>query len=76
MCPEIIVLIGDYISQDNHDDESYDKIKSYFEAIGGIIRNNHYPCLKELTQWIIMPSLNDPGMVQVFPSFKLSELFM
>ena len=23
-----------------------------------------------------MPSLNDPGMVQVFPSFKLSELFM
>ena len=49
MCPEIIVLMGDYISDNNNEDESFEKIRSYFESIGAIIRNNHYPCLRDLT---------------------------
>ena len=60
MCPEIVVLMGSYVSE--NEDESFEKIKSYFEAIGAIIRNNHFPCLRDLTQWVIMPSTNDPGV--------------
>ena len=31
MCPEVIVLMGDYISQENNEDESFEKFRSYFD---------------------------------------------
>ena len=76
MCPEVIVLMGDYISQENNEDESFEKFRSYFEQLGAIIRSGDYPCLRDLTQWVIMPSLSDPGVCQIMPSFKLSDYFL
>jgi hypothetical protein len=46
---------------------------SYFEQIGTIVRENELLCLRDSTQWIVMPSLEDPGMIKVMPSFKLSD---
>ena len=71
--PEVIVLIGDYISQENNETESFDKIRQYFDAIGSIIREDGLTCLRDLTQWILMPSPNDPGMCKLLPNFHLSE---
>lgn len=76
MCPEVVVLMGDYISQENNEDESFEKFRSYFDSIGSIIRSNDYPCLRDLTQWVIMPSTSDPGVCQIMPSFKLSDFFL
>lgn len=38
-----------------------------------MVKDNELDCLKDLTQWIFMPSLNDPGICKVMPSFKLSD---
>lgn len=73
MRPEVIVMVGDFISQENIETESFDKFKYYFEQIGTIVRENGLVCLRDLTQWIIMPSPNDPGIIKVMPNFKLSE---
>lgn len=76
MCPEVIVLMGDYISQENNEDESFEKFKSYFEQLGGVIRNGEFSCLRDRTQWVLMPSTNDPGIMSIMPTFKLSDYFM
>ena len=47
--PEVIVLIGDYVSQENNETESFDKIRQYFDAVGAIIREDGLTCLRDLT---------------------------
>lgn len=47
--PEVVVLIGDYISLENNETESFDKIKLYFDAVGAIIREDGLNCLRDLT---------------------------
>lgn len=73
MRPEVIVMIGNFISSQNSEMQTYDKFKSYFDEIVAIIKENELNCLRELTQWVFMPSLSDPGICKVMPSFKLSE---
>ena len=48
----------------------------YFDEILIVVKDNELDCLRELTQWIFMPCLNDPGICKVMPSFKLSEYFV
>ena len=74
MRPEIVVLIGSFISQENTESESFEKFKMYFEQVGQLIRENE--CLRELTQWILMPSMDDPGIMKIFPNFKLSDFLV
>lgn len=76
MRPEVILLIGDYISQENNETQSFDKFRQYFEAVGAIIRENGLVCLRDLTQWVLMPSPNDPGMCKLLPNFPLSEFLV
>ena len=73
LCPEIIVLIGDFTSPENNEVDQFEKLKQNFEQIGGIIRSNNLECLRESTQWIIMPSTQDAGICQIMPGFKMSD---
>merc|ERR1711935_198175 len=68
--------MGDYISRENNEDESFEKFKSYFEHMGNIVRNNDFVTLRDKTQWVLMPSTNYPGIMQILPSFKLSDFFL
>jgi hypothetical protein len=73
--PDIIVLIGNFISAKNIDSDSYDSFRSKFEYFGTIIRQSP-SCLRDFTQWVIIPSINDPGMMKVLPATKLPEFFI
>lgn len=37
------------------------------------MRDQNLECLRDLTQWIIMPSVTDIGVVKIMPTFKISE---
>ena len=73
MRPEIIVILGNFISAENNETQSLDKLKLHFDNILNIIDKCQLQCLRDFTHWIFIPSLNDPGICKVFPSFKLSE---
>ena len=74
MRPEVIVLMGDYMSQESTSSQlPFDQMKLYFDQLGNIIRDQNLECLRDLTQWIIMPSVADIGVVKVMPTFKISE---
>jgi hypothetical protein len=73
MYPEVIVLMGDFLSSESNDPDQFDKLRQYFEELGDIIRKNELTCLREHTQWIIMASSNDVGVCNIFPNFKLSD---
>jgi hypothetical protein len=68
-------MIGNFVSSQSTETHTYDQVKGYFDEIFAIVKDNELDCLKELTQWIFMPSLNDAGICKVMPSFKLSEHF-
>ena len=74
--PDIIVLIGDFISERNQDKESTQETKLHFEQLGHIIRSNHFPLLREQTQWLLVSSNNDPGHVRLYPGMKIAEYFL
>jgi hypothetical protein len=71
MRPEVIVLMGSFISQENTETNSLEKFKNFFEYFGQLVKD--YECLRDLTQWILIPSMDDPGILKIFPNFKLSE---
>ena len=76
MKPDIIVLIGDFFSSKSQESLSYDEFVPYFEIIGHIIRERDLVVLRDLTNWILVPSVDDPGMTKLMPCMKLSEHFL
>jgi hypothetical protein len=76
MRPEVIVMIGNFVSPTNRELQTFDKIKSYFDEIVNIIKENELHCLRDLTQWIFMPSIGDPGIMKVMPTFKISDFLV
>ena len=73
MRPEIIVIFGSFISAENNETQSLDKLKLLFDNIFNIIDKFELHCLRDYTHWIFIPSMNDPGICKVLPTFKLSE---
>ena len=49
MRPEIIVIIGSFVSQENTESQSLEAFKMYFESIGSIVRDNDLICIRDLT---------------------------
>lgn len=45
-----------------------------FDQIGQMIRK--YEVLRDHTQWILIPSLNDSGVLKIMPCFKMSDYFL
>ena len=48
-------------------------IRGYFEQFGNIIRDKGHDYLKEHTQWIFVPALDDPGQLELMPQMPFSE---
>lgn len=67
-------MIGDFNSRESQESDQFDVQKQHYEQIGAIIRQ--YEVLRDQTQWILMPSCADSGIMQVFPAFKLSDFFL
>lgn len=59
--PDIIILMGNFISSKLSEKVPFDQLKTHFEFIGSIIRENDYKCLRDATHWIFVPSTEDPG---------------
>jgi hypothetical protein len=49
MRPEMVVLIGDFISQRIAEKLPYEAFKNHFDTISQIVKDNEYKCLKEQT---------------------------
>lgn len=73
MCPEMIIICGRLFSEHVNETESTDKFRSYFEALGSIIREGPLNNLRDHTEWVFVPSLEDPGQIKTMPCFGLSE---
>lgn len=67
-------MIGDFKSPESQGTDVYESQRSNFDHLGSIIRK--YELLRDHTQWILMPSSTDTGIMQVLPSFKLSDFFI
>ena len=73
MLPSIIVCAGRFISEQNKDKKSFDVIRGYFEQFGNIIRDQGHDYLRDHTQWIFIPALDDPGQLELMPQVPLSD---
>lgn len=76
MRPHIIVVMGDFVSQRIADKTPYEGFRQYFESISQIAKDNSLTCLKEQTEWIFVPSVDDPGMTKMMPCMPLAEYFL
>lgn len=72
MGPEVIVLIGDFISAEKRS-EGFSKFKETMEFLLQVIKEKQLTFLQEQTQWILIPSLNDAAMCKLMPTFKLAD---
>lgn len=75
MRPEMIILVGDFISERLSEKLPYEGFKPYFDTIGQILKDNEYRFLKEGTQWVVIPSVDDPGQTRMMPCTPLAEYF-
>jgi len=75
MRPEMIVLIGDFLSQRIAEKLPYEAFKTYFDTISQIVKDNDLRCLRDQTQWVFMPSIDDPGQTKLMPCLPLSDFF-
>jgi len=73
MKPDIVVLVGDFISQQNIEREPFEKHKYYFETISQTVKESNLAYLRDECTWIVMPSISDPGQSKLYPCFKLTE---
>lgn len=53
----------------------YEGFKSYFDTISQIVKDSDYKCLRDQTQWIFVPSVDDPGQTKLMPCLPLSDFF-
>jgi len=61
MCPEMIVICGRLFTEHANETESTDKFKSYVDAISQIIRDMNCIYLRDHTEWVFVPSIEDAG---------------
>jgi hypothetical protein len=76
MRPEMIVLIGDFMSQKIAEKLPFDQFRVYFDTIAQIVKDNDYKCLRDQTHWIFVPSIEDPGQTKLIPCLPLSDYFL
>ena len=73
MRPKLIICAGRFFSEQNNEIESYDKFKNYLEKFGSIVRDKEFVNLRDFTEWIFIPALEDPGQIDVMPQVPLAE---
>lgn len=73
MCPEMIVVCGRLFSEHANETESTDKFKSYMETLTSIIRDLNCVNLRDHTEWVFVPSIEDAGQIKALPAIPFSE---
>jgi DNA polymerase alpha/epsilon subunit B len=73
MKPLVVVMTGRFISNENNETESNEHLRQYFEEVGRVVRDNKLEFLRDHTLWLLVPSLEDPGIFKLMPNTKLSE---
>lgn len=71
MLPSIVVCAGRFISDQNRDKESFESIRGHFEHLGNLIRDKNLTYLRDHTEWIFIPALDDPGQLHLMPQMPL-----
>ena len=74
--PDIIILMGNFISSKLSEKVPFDQLKTHFEFIGSIIREHDYKCLRDATHWIFVPSTEDPGQPKLMPCLQFQDFFL
>lgn len=59
MRPRIVVVTGRIFTEHASENDSFDRFKSYVEQLGNICKDKKN--LLELTEWVFVPSIDDPG---------------
>ena len=73
MKPKLVVCVGNFFSERVKETQTFEDFKKYFEAFGQIVKNNNLVTLRDETEWIFVPSMNDPGQVKMMPNLPLSD---
>ena len=76
MRPKMIVCVGRFFSEQNNEIESFEKFKGYLEKFGGIVREKELANLRDFTEWIFIPAIDDPGQIRAMPSAPMSEYLL
>ena len=67
MLPSIIVIAGRFISEQSRYRVSNDQARDYFEQLGNIVRERSFEYLRDHTEWVFVPALDDPGQINLIP---------
>jgi len=73
MCPEMIIICGRIFTEHVSETESTAKFRNYLESLGQIIKDDSLINLRDHTEWVFVPSLEDPGQIKTLPCYSLSE---
>ena len=73
MLPSIIVVAGRFISEQNRYRVSHEQARDYFEQLGNIIRERSFDYLRDHTEWVFVPALDDPGQINLIPQLPLNQ---
>ena len=76
MRPKLIVCIGRFFSEQRNETDSFEKFKGYLDKFGAIVRDKELHNLREMTEWIFIPAIDDPGQIRAMPSAPMSEYLL
>mmetsp|Transcript_7308 Transcript_7308/g.10309 ORF Transcript_7308/g.10309 Transcript_7308/m.10309 type:complete len:118 (-) Transcript_7308:602-955(-) len=76
MLPSIIICTGRFISEQSRYRVTHEQAREYFEQLGNIIRDRAFDYLRDHTEWIFVPALDDPGQMNLVPQMPLNESLM
>lgn len=73
MLPKMIICIGHFFSEKILETDPFDSFKNYFEQLGQIVKEKALVHLRDTTEWIFVPSIDDPGQMKMMPGLQLSD---
>jgi hypothetical protein len=73
MQPTMIVIIGKIFSEGVSETESSSQFARYMESLANIIKDNNLDSLRDFTEWVFVPALEDPGQIKMFPGMPYPE---
>lgn len=73
MCPEMIIVCGRLFSEYVNETESTARFRSYLEAIMTIMKDLNCVNLRDHTEWIFVPSIEDAGQIKTMPAIPFAE---
>ena len=73
MQPTMIVCIGRIFSESVAETESANQFVRYMELLANIVTEKKLESLRENTEWLFVPALDDPGQIRMFPAMPYAD---